>query len=332
MTTLKIALCQINPLVGDIVGNSDKIIREAQCAAENGCNIAVFPELCLTGYPPEDLLLRPSIDLRVSQSLKKIVDVVMGIHVVVGYPKTVDGELLNMAGVIYQGEVICEYAKQCLPNYQVFDEKRYFSEGKKAGLFNVGEVKVGLSICEDIWDGSPISQSRDCGADLLLNLNASPYHTEKQKKREKLVATRAKEISAPIVYVNQVGGQDELVFDGGSMAMDADGEMIVRCQQFESDMAIVTYDSELKRLTAAADSVIHDHPQGLEGIYQALVLGVKDYVNKNNFKAVVLGLSGGIDSALTLAIAVDALGATRVKAVMMPFRYTSDMSKSDAKE
>ncbi|SMF42983.1 NAD+ synthase (glutamine-hydrolysing) [Alteromonadaceae bacterium Bs31] len=330
MSKLIIAMAQINPLVGDIDGNVQKILSFAQEAQNKyQADLVVFPELTLTGYPPEDLLLRPSCDLRIDRALHKLCSEPMRTHMVIGYPKVVNGKMYNMAGVIYQGRVIFEYAKQCLPNYQVFDEKRYFAEGSENGVFQCMGVSIALSICEDIWDGGPVTQAKDCGADLLLNLNASPFHTRKQAEREALLLERAEHVGVPIVYVNQVGGQDELVFDGGSFAVTTSGETLAMAGFFEEQLAVLHFENG--ELSAFTEEVERDS-QHLATIYKALVLGVKDYVNKNRFKGVVLGLSGGIDSALTLAIAADALGPERVHAVMMPFRYTSDMSKNDAEE
>ena len=332
MSTLKIAMAQINPHVGDIDGNLEKICYYVELALRQfDADIIVFPELALTGYPPEDLLLRPSCDIRVSRALKELCTKNYPCAVVIGYPKKVDDKLFNMAGVIRDGEVVFEYAKQCLPNYQVFDEKRYFTEGAGSCVFTCEGVSVALSICEDIWDGSPIAQAHSCGADILLNLNASPYHQCKQVERETLVAMRAKDIQAPILYVNQVGGQDELIFDGGSFAANKQGSIIPAAGFFEESLSVLAFDKASSEISALTPSP-KKPTEPLAIIYQALVLGVKDYVNKNGFKGVVLGLSGGIDSALTLAIAVDALGPEKVNAVMMPFRYTSDMSKNDAEE
>ncbi len=342
MSTLNIVLAQINFLVGDVVGNTAKVIKTVnEAVASQSADIIVFPELTLTGYPPEDLLLRPSLDVRIDAALAQIKQLNVDAYIVIGYPKRSDAGLQNMAGVIYQGELICEYAKQCLPNYQVFDEKRYFVEGTDPGVFLVkGEgteaikdTKVGITICEDLWDGSPIQQAKSEGVELLINLNASPFHLSKQDTREALVSERARALGAPIVFVNWVGGQDELVFDGGSLCCDASGELVSRSPLFEESHSLVQFNREARTLLAPTPEVaVSTIGDDLSVAYQALVLGVRDYVNKNRFKGVVLGLSGGIDSALTLAVAVDAIGAERVQAVMMPFRYTSDMSKSDAQE
>lgn len=336
MPNLRIVMAQFNPLVGDIDGNTDKIIAFSREAQQMGADIIVFPELSLIGYPPEDLLLRPSLSLRIERALKKIREQNFSVLVLVGYPKTVGKQRFNMAGVIHGKELIYEYAKQCLPNYQVFDEYRYFTPGKEVGNFSLKGVKIGISICEDIWDGGPLAALKQAGLDLLLNLNGSPFHADKQKVRIALVRKRVQELGVPIVYVNQVGGQDELVFDGGSMALDREGEIVTGISQFQEALGYCVFSAEDLDLVEG-DQQAFNFREGaethtLQDVYAALVLGVKDYVNKNGFKGVVLGLSGGIDSALTLAIAVDALGAERVTAVMMPFTYTSELSKNDAAE
>lgn len=329
MSTLSIAMAQINPLVGDIQGNTQKVIQWAEKEAH--ADIVVFPELTLTGYPPEDLLLRPSLVHRIDQAITEIQAKLRDIAVVIGYPRYREERLYNMAGVFADGRCLVEYAKQCLPNYKVFDEKRYFSEGTESACFSWKNCKIALSICEDIWDGGPIEQARQIGADIILNLNASPYHRNKQAEREALVSQRAKSVALPIISVNQVGGQDELVFDGGSMAYNAHGELCARAPAFSECSHIVELELDSGRSDLRPQTV-SPQPSDLESVYQALVTGVRDYVNKNRFKGVVLGLSGGIDSALTLAVAVDALGADRVEAVMMPFRYTSQMSLDDAEQ
>jgi NAD+ synthase (glutamine-hydrolysing) len=328
MSQLTIALAQVNTLVGDIPGNTQKVIDFARRACnELNADAVVFPELTLTGYPPEDLLLRPSLDLRIERALQELLDARLPLAIVLGYPKRIDGKLYNMAGVIRDGQLIAEYAKQCLPNYQVFDEKRYFVEGNKACVFDLKGVPTALTVCEDIWFASPMAQAKAVGAQLMLNLNASPYHQGKQLTREAIVAQRAQEGSMPVVYVNLVGGQDELVFDGGSVVVDANGQTRFRAPAYDEGIyAVALAPQEVDGQSLAP--LLGNH----ESVYRALVLGMRDYVNKNRFKGVVLGLSGGIDSALTLAMAVDALGADRVEAVMMPFLYTSDLSKDDAAE
>ncbi|PCK03683.1 MAG: NAD+ synthase [Alteromonadaceae bacterium] len=335
MPTLNITMVQINPHVGDITGNCEQMaLNITRALSEHSCDVVVFPELTLTGYPPEDLLLRPSLEVRVTRAIEQLAQQFPDVYVVLGYPRSVGGKLYNMAGVLFGGKLLCEYAKQCLPNYQVFDEKRYFHAGDSPQTFKVAGVAVGLTICEDMWDGQPVAQSKASGAELMLNLNASPFHRDKQAQREGLLAQRAKDHEMSIVYVNQIGGQDELVFDGASMACNADGSLVVRAKRFEEDLVHLCYDTQTQSLQSAPPRQVSQvsDPESVDMVYRALVLGVKDYVNKNGFKGIVLGLSGGIDSALTLAIAVDALGASRVRAVMMPFRYTSDMSKSDAQQ
>lgn len=331
--TLNIVMAQLNTFVGDFEGNTTKVI-EAVARAEGAfaAPVVVFPELTLSGYPPEDLLLRPSIGLRVSQSLDRICSAVTGTaYAVIGYPLLDNGELYNVAGVIYRGQIIAEYRKQRLPNYQVFDEKRYFVEGKEACVVEIAGVKVGLSICEDIWEDGPTRQAAAAGAEIILNLNSSPYHRGKRSERWQLVAERARSVKLPIVYVNQVGGQDELVFDGGSFAVCAGGEVRAAAPNFEEgDYPLQVEFSEAGAVIS--ETMVAPVMDELQATWRALVLGVRDYVNKNRFRGVVLGLSGGIDSALTLAVAVEALGPERVEAVMMPFRYTSQMSVEDAAE
>ncbi|MGV6806293.1 MAG: NAD+ synthase [bacterium] len=331
MTQLHLALAQINPLVGDIEGNTNLIVRQIQLARDElGADLLLCPELVVTGYPPEDLLLRPSIEQRVSKALDVIAAESKGIAVVVGYPGVRVGAMKNLAGVFADGQKVAEYAKQCLPNYQVFDEKRYFRTGDESAVFEHKGVKFGLTVCEDIWHEQPVKQAVGNGAQVILNLNASPFHRGKQQERLGVLRQRAKENAVPIVYVNMVGGQDELVFDGGSMVVSAAGELTFQAPMFETDVY-----SSILDISATPEPVIGDIEPELPlipSVYQALVMGVRDYVNKNRFKGVVLGLSGGIDSALTLAVAVDALGAERVEAVMMPFKYTSQMSKDDAAE
>ena len=333
MTTLNILMAQMNTFVGDFEGNTEKVIEVIRRAEQqHTVPLVVFPELTLSGYPPEDLLLRPSIELRVNAALQKICVAMSGqAYAVVGYPRRENGVLYNAAGVLHRGEIIAEYHKQCLPNYQVFDEKRYFVVGDKPCVVDIEGVQVGLSICEDIWEETPTAQAAAAGAELLLNINSSPYHRGKRGERLELVAARASQAGLPIVYVNQVGGQDELVFDGGSFAVAADGAVTAAAPNFEEGQ----YWLQLEFNGGSAQfSCRNIYPplDELAATWHALVLGVRDYVDKNRFKGVVLGLSGGIDSALTLAVAVEALGAERVEAVMMPFRYTSQMSVEDAAE
>jgi NAD+ synthase (glutamine-hydrolysing) len=328
--SLKVSLAQLNLLVGDIKGNAEKVKVAAEYARDNQqADLVVFPELTLTGYPPEDLLLRPELHRRVSSALEMLCRDVHGIHLVLGYPRFQDGKLFNSAGVIRDGEILAEYDKSLLPNYSVFDEKRYFEAGDAPCVLDINGVPVGITVCEDIWYKTPAARTAEAGARLLLNLNASPFHSGKAPEREQLVQKRAQENGIPIVYVNLVGGQDELVFDGGSFVVNGRGELTQRSPWFVESQSLVTFE--------LADGVAEPKPDQIipgqgeeEGIYNALVLGVRDYVHKNGFNGAVLGLSGGIDSALTLAIAVDALGADQVEVVMMPSRYTAAMSNEDA--
>lgn len=329
MSVLKLSMAQINPLVGDIDGNVRLVLHAAeQAVREQGAQVVVFPELVITGYPPEDLLLRPSLEWRVDRAVAAICAVECTAVLVVGYPRVKDGLVYNMAGVIAEGKLVAEYAKQCLPNYQVFDEKRYFEPGAQACVVDIAGVKAAITVCEDIWQSGPMLQAKAAGAQIMFNLNASPFHRGKNLERKQMLGERARQGGMPIVYVNQVGGQDELIFDGHSMAVQADGSVAVQAPAFESGLYPVAI--SLQPAPAIIAGECQQDLDSLASTYGALVLGVRDYVNKNGFKGVVLGLSGGIDSALTLAIAVDALGAERVEAVMMPFRYTSQLSKNDA--
>ncbi len=328
--SLRIVMAQLNLRVGDVQGNVERMIEEANAAREAWeADVIVFPELSLCGYPPEDLLLRSSMQRRIEQGLRQLRDEVRGIYLVVGYPWLEDELRYNACAVIADGQLLASYYKQCLPNYRVFDEKRYFEPGHQPCVVDIKGVPVALSICEDIWFPEPMAQARAAGAKLMLSLNASPFHLDKQLEREEVLAERGAEGGMPIIYVNQVGGQDELVFDGGSCAMDASGMICQRAPAFVEGLYPVDLQllegRWLPRRTHCAEL-----PEVEASVYQALVVGVRDYVQKNGFKGVVLGLSGGIDSALTLAVAVDALGAERVEAVMMPYHYTSQISLEDA--
>ncbi len=330
MTAFSIALAQINPVVGDIPGNTRLVLQNIAAAKAQGVRAILFPELVLTGYPPEDLLLRPSLEQRIAVALQQVANAEPDMYVVVGYPAHVNEKLFNAAGVFFGGKKIAEYYKQCLPNYRVFDEKRYFSAGDSVCVFDLDGVPVALTVCEDIWQEQPILQARAAGAKLMLNLNASPFHFGKQLEREALLAQRATAGAMPIFYCNTVGGQDELVFDGGSCVADVDGKIIARAAMFSESLLIVNVEPKNGAIKFLANPVPATIPETDASIYQALVCSVRDYVNKNGFRNVALGLSGGIDSALTLVIAVDALGADRVEAVMMPYRYTASMSLEDA--
>ena len=330
---MHILMAQINTVVGDFAGNARRVTEVVRrAAAERRAPVVVFPELTLSGYPPEDLLLRPALAERVQGALAALQRDLPGeAWVVLGYPRSRDGSLYNAAGVLHGGELTAEYCKRELPNYQVFDEKRYFAPGDCPCVVEIAGWRVGLSICEDIWLPQPAAAAAAAGAQLLLNLNASPYHRGKQREREALLATRYRETGLPIVYVNQVGGQDELVFDGGSIAVDGDGPRAAAPRFREALHWCELRCGDDGRAAFAAGEVCAPLPE-IEATWRALVLGVRDYVDKNGFPGVVLGLSGGVDSALTLAVAVEALGSARVEAVMMPFRYTSAMSVADAAE
>ncbi|MFZ1861903.1 MAG: NAD+ synthase [Candidatus Competibacter sp.] len=326
----RVVMAQINLLVGDIAGNADKIIAATSEARERWrADLIVFPELTLTGYPPEDLLLRPGFIAQIEPALQRLCKAIQGIAAVIGCPLTTPAGLRNAAVVVGDGAIQATYYKQLLPNYSVFDEKRYFVAGTEAGVTVVKGVRVGVTICEDAWQPGPMAQAAEAGAQLLVNLNASPYHAGKSGQRLQVLRQRVGETGIPIVYVNLLGGQDELVFDGGSLAVGADGALIQQAPFFMDGLYPVDFEIGQDRLIPVRGPVAEE-PGLEEGIYQALVLGVRDYVQKNGFPGVVLGLSGGIDSALTLAVAVDALGAERVEAVLMPSRYTADMSNTDA--
>jgi NAD+ synthase (glutamine-hydrolysing) len=330
MKKLRIALAQINPLVGDINGNAARIIAAAERARDElRADAVLFPELALTGYPPEDLLLRPGLHVRVLRALEDVKRRVSGITLVLGLPQQAAGGLFNAAAVLRDGQLQASYHKQHLPNYSVFDEKRYFATGTEPCVADVNGVPVGITICEDVWHPGPVAQAVAAGARLILNLNASPFHINKGREREEVVRQRIAESGVPLVYVNQVGGQDELVFDGESFVMDEMGEVVLRAPAWQEGLWLAELevtDEAVRPLPGAIAA-----PQALEAsAYGALVCGVRDYIEKNGFRGVVLGLSGGIDSALTLAVAVDAIGAERVEAVMMPSRYTADMSVEDA--
>lgn len=328
--TLRVVMAQLNLRVGDVHGNVERII-EAACNArdDRDADVIVFPELSLCGYPPEDLLLRSSMQRRIEQGLKRLQEAVRGIYLVVGYPWLEEEKRFNAAAVIADGELLATYYKQHLPNYRVFDERRYFEPGSEACVVDIKGVPVALSICEDIWFPGPMRQAHEAGAQLVLSLNASPFHLDKQHEREEVLATRVSESGMPVVYVNQVGGQDELVFDGGSCVIDAGGQITQRAPAFVEGVypvdLVIGEGGVVPRAAACAPL-----PELEASVYQALVMGVRDYVQKNGFRGVILGLSGGIDSALTLAVAVDALGAERVEAVMMPYHYTAQMSLEDA--
>jgi len=327
--TLRVVMAQLDFLVGDIPGNTDRVIEAAKRAySDHKADIVVFPELCITGYPPEDLLLRPSMDIRVDEALEQLQAAHLDAAIVIGAPVRRDGLLYNAAIVIESGKITGRYFKRFPPNYQVFDEKRYFADGADAVVVEICGVPVGLMVCEDIWEDGPVEDSVAAGARLIINLNASPYDIHKQARRKALLERKSRESQVSIVYANLVGAQDELVFDGGSMVYDATGSLAVEAPQFVDGLFPVEFLCD--RHCQPASQSLPEEPALEASIYSALVTGVRDYVNKNGFKSVVLGLSGGIDSAVTLAVAADALGPERVRAVMMPFRYTQGISLEDA--
>ena len=320
-------MAQQNLLVGDIDGNTDQVIESCrQAILQHQADIVVFPELTLTGYPPEDLLLRPSMQLRVNKALERVMAARLDICCVIGHPFVADSLLYNSLTVICKGQILARYHKQCLPNYQVFDERRYFTPGSESCLLELKGQKTAFTICEDLWQSGPVIQARNAGARLLVNINASPFHIGKQQERKSLLQRRSEEGDFPIVYVNLVGGQDELVFDGGSMALDADSGRCMEAPLFTEGLFPVELEFGADGRFCIETDTMPNTGSTEAQVYEALVLGVRDYVRKNRFKGVVLGLSGGIDSALTLAVAVDALGQDRVHAVMLPFEYTSELS------
>jgi NAD+ synthase (glutamine-hydrolysing) len=326
---ISIALAQINVVVGGVERNVDAIIDYARRARDElQCDLMVCSELVLTGYPPEDLLLRPGFNTRVEQQLQRLCDEVDFIDLVVGYPKKTVVGLCNVGALIRKGKIEQEYAKILLPNYSVFDEKRYFVPGDRSCVFDYQGISLGMSVCEDIWHEGPVEQAVVDGAELIININGSPYHANKISERRDVVCQRSGALATPVVYVNQIGGQDELVFDGASFVTNHKGEVVHQMASFEEGLSKVVVKKE-GVITVNGTEMAPELPY-LESVYNALVLGVRDYVLKNGFSGVVIGLSGGIDSALTTTIAVDALGPDNVEAIMMPFRYTSDMSKEDA--
>ena len=327
---MKIALAQVDLAVGDVAGNTSKIIEFAERARlELQADLVVFPELSICGYPPEDLLFHAGLRDRVEQAIAEIRTTVRGIAVLIGFPEYVDDQIYNSCAVFSDGELQSLYRKRLLPNYRVFDEERYFTAGKEAAVFRLGGIAIGMTICEDIWQPGPIAAARAAGAECVIAINGSPFEIETQLRREAAIQARIEESRIPILYLNMVGGQDELVFDGGTFAMNAEGEVCLRAPAFEEGM----YEVELNASPAGVEPAIAeitDHLPVEQSVYRALVRGTRDYVEKHAFPGVVIGLSGGIDSALVLAIACDAIGADRVRAVMMPFRYTSTMSQEDA--
>jgi NAD+ synthase (glutamine-hydrolysing) len=327
--TLRIAIAQFDFLVGDVAGNARRVLEAAEEARDRlGAAAIVFPELTLSGYPPEDLLLRRDFLATVETTLTEMAARLPGITAIVGFPEVTHAGIFNSAAVMADGAVQHIYRKQRLPNYGVFDEKRYFQPGDKPCVFDLDGIPVGLTICEDIWQPGPVEQAAQAGARLILNLNASPYQAGKVREREAVVRERVTKAGIPLVYVNLVGGQDELVFDGASFVMDRHGHITAHAPEFGE--ALFTVDFEANTHVEPQPGTLAPPLPDDASVYEALVTGIRDYVRKNRFKGAVLGLSGGIDSALTLALAADALGPEQVEAVLMPSRYTADMSNEDA--
>ncbi|MGB5246683.1 MAG: NAD+ synthase [Woeseia sp.] len=330
--SVSVALAQLDLVVGDVAGNTNRILEYAARARDElRADIVAFPELSICGYPPEDLLFHAGLRRRVEAAVEKVRQEVRDIVVLIGYPEYEGENIYNACAAFSNGKYLARYRKQMLPNYSVFDEERYFEAGTEAAVFKLNGIRIGLNICEDLWRPQPAAKSRSAGAEVILAINGSPYETRSQQKREDVVRKRLREVGIPALYLNMVGGQDELVFDGGSFAMTRDGEITFRAPAFAEGLHLV-------ELQANASGVV-PKPANVEDIlsleasvYGALVTGTRDYIEKHAFPGVVIGLSGGIDSALILAIASDAIGPERVRAVMMPFRYTSTMSQEDASE
>ncbi|MFQ5647175.1 MAG: NAD+ synthase [bacterium] len=331
MHELRVGIAQINCLVGDFEGNYRKIIQSLQKGSRAGADLVCFPELAICGYPPEDLLHKQDFVNQNRQSLDKLIkesEKFPGTAVAVGFVDQQNGSLYNAAAFVQAGKLVSRYHKILLPNYGVFDEKRYFQPGKSWRLVNLKGINLGINICEDIWfDEGPTASQVAAGARLIVNLNASPFHTSKDGYKQELLAQRSRNQGVFLVYNNLVGGQDELVFDGGSFVFDPQGRTLLRCQRFSEDFRLCNLN--FTEPEKAVPAPVKDLSTEAE-VYEALKLGVRDYVDKNGFKKVLLGLSGGIDSALTAVIARDALGSGRVETVFMPSRYTSQESRRDA--
>jgi len=327
---VNVALAQVDLAVGDVTGNTQKIIEYADRARDDlSADLVVFPELSVCGYPPEDLLFHAGLRYMVENAIEEIRSSVTGIAVLIGFPEYSETEIFNACAVFKDGEVLAHYRKQQLPNYSVFDEERYFSRGKGPAVFSIKGVRIGLNICEDVWSPEALAASRSAGAECVIAINGSPYDRTSQAIREMQVKNRVLEIQVPVIYVNMVGGQDELVFDGGSFAMAADGDVRFRAPAFDEGLFPVV----LRGTNSGVEPESGDRSELLleeASVYKALITGTRDYVQKHGFPGVILGLSGGIDSALVATIACDAIGAENVRAVMMPFRYTSTMSQEDA--
>lgn len=323
---LQLAVAQLNPVLGDLAGNAARILSHAMRAGADGATLLVTPELSICGYPPEDLLFRRDFRRACAEAVRALAREVTGISLLVGHPHEQDGKLHNAVSLLDNGQIVATYLKQRLPNYQVFDEARYFAAGTAPLVFSHQGLKIGVLICEDVWFAEPVRATVAAGAALIVVPNASPYDFQKLDLRYDVVRARVAECGVPMLYAHMTGGQDELLFDGASFAINADGAVGYQAQAFEESLDLVRFaDGRFHGPT-------HAQPLVVASVYRALVVALRDYVNKNGFPGVLLGLSGGVDSALTLAIAVDALGAARVQAVMMPSDYTAQMSLDDARE
>ncbi|WP_300454265.1 NAD+ synthase [Accumulibacter sp.] len=324
---LKIAIAQVNATVGDFAGNAARLADFAATAQGQGADLLLTPELALCGYPPEDLLLRDDFCIACERELDLLASRVRGIAMLVGHPEKRGARCYNAATLIRDGRRVATYYKQRLPSYEVFDEERYFDSGEGPCVLTLKGVRCGVNICADVWEAGAADLAREAGAQVLLVLNASPYHIGKRERRTDVLRQRIASTGLPVVYANLAGGQDELVFDGGSFALDSRGTLRYQLPQFEEALGIIDLvDSEPQAGPIATPPCLE------EEVYQALVLGVRDYLGKNGFPGAIIGLSGGIDSALTLCIAVDALGADKVRAVMMPSPYTAELSLAEARE
>jgi NAD+ synthase (glutamine-hydrolysing) len=330
--SLTIALAKLNLLVGDVQGNAARVIDSAgRARTDFGADLVLYPELTLCGYPPEDLLFHRGFRRQIETGLTQLRDKIQGTTVMVGFPEYTPTVIYNSAALITGGEIAAIHRKSELPNYKVFDEKRYFHPGTQPTVATCKGFKLGLLVCEDVWEPQAAQLARAGGAQLLVVINASPYEIHKQREREDKARARARDVGLPLAYVNLVGGQDELVFDGNSFVMDAQGEVVMRAPPFEEGIYACEFARDARGKVVPRRGQVAAELTDEASVYSALVLGVRDYVHKHGFPGVVMGLSGGIDSALTLAIAIDALGVDKVQAVMMPSRYTSSMSLDDAR-
>jgi NAD+ synthase (glutamine-hydrolysing) len=328
----QIVLAQTDFFLGDVEKNLALIFKYAEQAIKiHEAQLIVFPELTLTGYPPEDLLLRPSLSREIKKAFETLKKRPLSADILIGYPEFIDDKIYNACALIKKGEVIANYRKQCLPNYNVFDEKRYFKSGTDTTVIDWEGIKLGLLICEDVWFAQPIAKAKAQGAQLIITINASPFAYNKSEQRTVILKTRNQETQLPILYSHWAAGQDELLFDGGSFAIDASGMIIAKSPYFKEDLLPICLSKQDNKLLLSSPHNITTAVHKSQLVYDALVFGLADYVKKNHFEGVLLGLSGGVDSALTLAIAVDALGADKVHSIMLPFHYTSNESIEDAK-